>query len=247
MAHIQRNNTAFVGRGHADVRFQLVEWCPNKRSRSAPCLALCRILRRQVQHGQSYPHHIMLCLTFTSSAQTRHDQWHNVYNCYFAVRDKHTLHTLQNEAKRKVRTVSFSNNPKLTLYLTAVVLTPTASLLKALYFTLQCIYVFDIFLPINAKYFPKFRQLIVYHEYAVCLRSVRDWIFTSLTWDSYFQKFNNVLRIYAVAPNNFHCFKVVQSSKYLNCGKTSVTSTETSWNAASKMFSSMSCSLRIIP
>lgn len=102
MAHIRRNNTAFFGRGHADVRVQLVEWCPNKRSRSALCLALCRILRRQVQHGQSYPHHVMLCLTFTSSAQTRHDPWHNVYNCYFAVLDKytlHTLHTLQNEAK----------------------------------------------------------------------------------------------------------------------------------------------------
>jgi len=76
----------------------------------------------------------------------------------------------------------------------------------------QCIYLFDIFLPINVKYFPKLPQHIVYHEYAVCLLSVRDIIFMSVTWDSYFQKFNNVLRVSAVAPNTFHCFKVVQSS-----------------------------------
>lgn len=138
MAHIRGNSTASFGRRHADVRVQLVEWCLKKRSRSAPCLALCRILRRPVQHDQSYPHHIMLCLTFTSSAQARHDPWHNVYNCYFSVLDKHTLHTLhtlQNEEKRKVRALSSSRNPTLTIYQTAVLLAPTDSLLKAPYFT----------------------------------------------------------------------------------------------------------------
>jgi hypothetical protein len=153
MAHIRRNSTASFGRTHADVRVQLVEWCLKKRSRSAPCLALCRILRRTVQHGQSYPHHIMLCLTFTSSAQTRHDPWHNVYNCYFSVLGKHTLHTLQNEAKRKVRALS-SHNPTLTLYRTAVLLAPTASLLKAPYFTFTVYLCVWHFSPHKRKLFP---------------------------------------------------------------------------------------------
>jgi hypothetical protein len=171
MACIRRNNTAFFGRRHTGVIVQLVEWCPQKRSRSASCLALCRILRRQMQRGLSYPHHIMLCLTFTSSAQTRHDPCHNVYDRYFAVLDKHTLHTLQSEAKKKSTCRKFFPQSDANPLSDSSHINNNGPTVKTLYFTLTVYLHVWHFSPNKRKLFPlscHSRLFVMDMQYVYC-------------------------------------------------------------------------------